>query len=174
MPERYSSALQTVLDASASELIALVRQAVDSARRGESTVQFAVALGAGDEVTGYVYQTVPVALHAWLCHPRDLRSAVLNVVHCAGDTDTTAAIVGAIVGAGVGQEGIPREWRNALWEWPRTVGWMERLGAQLAQVCENQRPQQALGLPVLPLIGRNFVFACVVVIHGLRRLLPPY
>lgn len=174
VPERYTSALQSGLGESPSEFIALVQRAADSARRSECTAQFAAAIGAENGVTGYVYQTVPVALHAWFCHPRDLRSAVLSVVRCGGDTDTVGAIVGAIVGAGVGQEGVPREWCNALWEWPRTVGWMERLGAQLAQVCESQRPQRALGLLVLPLMGRNFVFACIVIAHGLRRLLPPY
>ncbi len=174
LTERYRRALQAALDASADDFLALVQRAGESAGRGESTATFAAAIGAGEMVTGYVYQTVPVALHAWFRHPHDLRSAVLNVVHCGGDTDTTAAIVGAIVGAGVGREGVPQDWLNALWEWPRTVGWLERLGGQLAQVCAAKQAERALGLPFLPLAGRNVVFAVVVIAHGLRRLLPPY
>ncbi len=96
------------------------------------------------------------------------------MIRCGGDTDTTAAIVGAIVGAGVGKEGIPAEWLSALAEWPRTVDWMERLAGQLADVQETDTPQKPLGLPLLPMMGRNLLFTTVVLAHGFRRLLPPY
>ena len=156
----------------------LARRVADSVHAGETTQAFAASLGAGERVSGYVYQTVPVALHAWLCFPRDYRRAVLAVVHCGGDTDTTGAIVGAIVGAAVGTTteggGIPAEWRAALWEWPRTVGWMTRLGSQLAAVCAGGPAQRPLSLPFLPLLARNIVFAVIVLAHGFRRLLPPY
>lgn len=174
LPERYQRSLEAALAGAAPDFGALVRQAGESAGRGESTAQFAASIGAVEGVTGYVYQTVPVALHAWFRHPRDLRSAVLGAVQCGGDTDTIAAIVGAIVGAAVGKEGVPQDWLHALWEWPRTMAWIERLGEQLARVCADEQPQGALKLPFLPLMGRNFVFAVVVIAHGLRRLLPPY
>ena len=152
----------------------LARRVADSVHAGETSQQFAASLGADGYVSGYVYQTVPVALHAWLCFPRDYRRAVLAGVHCGGDTDTTGAIVGAIVGAGVGPDGIPAEWRAALWEWPRTVSWMTRLGCQLAAACVDGMPQRPLSLPFLPLLARNAFFAAVVLAHGFRRLLPPY
>ena len=138
------------------------------------TETFAASLGAGQRVSGYVYQTVPVVLHAWFRFPHDYRPAVLTVIHCGGDTDTTGAIVGAIVGAGVGADGIPAEWQSALWEWPRTVIWMTRLGVQLAEVCADGSPQRPVSLPFLPLLARNIVFAAIVLAHGFRRLLPPY
>jgi ADP-ribosyl-[dinitrogen reductase] hydrolase len=160
LPKRYLLALECALDMDAA--------------KGQTTVEFAASIGADKKVTGYVYQTVPVALHAWLRHPKDFRAAILEVIACGGDTDTTAAIVGAIVGAGVGRSGIPSGWLVALWEWPRTVSWMERLGTQLAEVCAGSTPQRALGLPLLPLLVRNVVFTSVVLAHGFRRLLPPY
>ncbi len=141
---------------------------------GETTETFAASIGAGERVSGYVYQTVPIILHAWLRHPRDFRAATLAVVRCGGDTDTTAAIVGGIVGAAVGKDGLPSEWLSALWEWPRTVHWMEQLGAQLAEVSATGMPQKPLTLPFLPLLARNLFFAAVVLAHGFRRLLPPY
>ena len=87
------------------------------------------------------------------------------------DTDTTGAILGAIVGARVGKDGISPEWLAGLWEWPRTVGWMERLGRQLADPAALKRP---LRLNVLGLLLRNLLFFVIVLVHILRRLLPPY
>jgi len=38
------------------------------------------------------------------------------VIECGGDTDSTAAIVGGIVGSAVGKAGIPTEWLDDLLE----------------------------------------------------------
>jgi hypothetical protein len=125
-------------------------------------------------VTGFVNQTVPVAVHAWLRHPRDFRSAVTAVIRCGGDTDTTAAVMGGIVGAAVGKEGIPREWLEKLAEWPRTVSWMEQLGGRLAEVMRAGQPEKPLPVSVAGLFARNVFFFLVVLVHVFRRLLPPY
>jgi ADP-ribosylglycohydrolase len=50
--------------------------------------------------------TLPVALDACLRHQHDFRMAVTEVVRCGGDTGTTGAIVGGIVGAAVGKRGL--------------------------------------------------------------------
>jgi ADP-ribosylglycohydrolase len=121
-------------------------------------------------VSGYIYHTVPVALHAWFRHGRDLRAALPDVVACGGDADTVAAIAGGVMGAGAGKEGIPPEWLARLWEWPRSVGWMERLGRAL---CEAGR-RRPLPLFWPGLVPRNLFFLVVVIVHVLRRWLPPY
>jgi ADP-ribosylglycohydrolase len=159
---------------SASQLLTLLERAVRSVAAGESTPEFAAAQGWGRRVTGYVNQTVPVAIHAWLRYPRDFRSAVTQVIRCGGDTDTTAAIVGGIVGAAVGKEGIPPEWLAGLVEWPRTVHWMEQLGERLAEVMRSGQPGKAPRVSVAGLLGRNGVFFLVVLAHVFRRWLPPY
>ena len=174
LPRLYQRTMEGLLGGEDAGFLDLARRVVAGVEAGETTQTFAASVSAGERVSGYVYQTVPVALHAWLRFPRDYRQAVLAVVHCGGDTDTTGAIVGAIVGAAVGLDGIPAEWRVALWEWPRTVEWMTRLGGQLAGVCADNQPQHPLALPFLPLLARNIFFAVVVLAHGFRRLLPPY
>lgn len=174
LPQRFLCELEAALGSDEASLMPFVHQAMTSASRGEATTQFAASLGVGDHVTGYVYHTVPVVLHAWLRHPCDYRAAVHTLIACGGDTDTTAAIVGAIVGAGVGKAGLPPEWLAALWEWPRTVGWMENLGTQLGAVCAAEEPQRPRRLPFVPQLLRNLVFAGIVIGHGFRRLLPPY
>lgn len=136
-----------------------------SVARGESTVKFAESIGLGAGVSGYCLHTVPVALHAWLSHPRDLRKAVLAAIHCGGDTDTTAAITGAIVGAGVGPAGIPDEWLSGLWEWPRTVTWMRELAHALAD--RTPVPPKP---PLAAAVSRNFIFTAVILGHCVRRV----
>lgn len=170
----YLADLRTNLDEkSADDFLQLIDRAVRSAVAGESTTAFADALGLSRGVSGYVYHTVPVAIQAWLRYPRDLRAAVEGVIRCGGDTDTTAAIVGGIVGAGVGRAGIPADWLAGLFEWPRTVAWMERLGERLADALAGQSVDVPR-LPRVPLLGRNLFFLGVVLAHVGRRCLPPY
>ena len=158
----------------ADELLELLDQAVESVSRDETLQTFAASLGLDNGVSGYVYHTVPVAIHAWLSHQQDYRRAIMDVVRCGGDTDSTAAIVGGILGCSVGKEGVPAEWLGGLCEWPRTVIWMERLAEQLHSVEASGRPIRPLRLSPLGIVARNSFFLGVVLMHGFRRLLPPY
>jgi ADP-ribosyl-[dinitrogen reductase] hydrolase len=173
-PQEYLQALHNILDDEADELLELIDKAVVSANAGHSTEAFAQELGLASGVTGYIYHTVPVVLHAWFRHQNDYRTAILEIVHCGGDTDSTAAILGGIIGAAVGPIGIPQEWRDALWEWPRSEGWMAKLGKRLAAVCLQGTAQSALPLSFAGTVVRNLIFLLIVLVHGLRRLLPPY
>jgi hypothetical protein len=96
------------------------------------------------------------------------------MIRCGGDTDTTAAIVGGIVGASVGKDGIPADWLDRLFEWPRTVAWMEQLAEQLDRTLTAKKSETPPRLPISGLLVRNAFFFTVVVGHVLRRLLPPY
>ena len=158
----------------AGEFLELVRRAVASAAAGESTPAFAASMGLEDGITGYVHHTVPPCLHAWLSHRGDYRGAVMDIIRCGGDTDTTAAIVGGIVGAGVGRDGIPAEWRAGLFEWPRDVAWMERLAAALDFSRAQNKPVAPPRLFGPWLLARNLFFMAVVLVHVARRALPPY
>ncbi len=156
------------------EFNALMLRVEQSLASGVSTEAFAQEIGCGRGVSGYVYNTVPIALHCWLTHPRDFRAAASAVVHCGGDTDTTGAIVGAIVGSAVGRAGIPADWLSRLWEWPRSVAWMEQLADATGRAVSNTTP---ISPPrVVPAVGilRNAIFLAVVLAHAFRRVLPPY
>ncbi len=154
------------------EFYGLIGQVEQSLKAGETTEAFADKICGERGVSGYILHTVPVCLHAWLSFPRDYRKAVQAVIRCGGDTDTTAAIVGAIVGAGVGREGIPLEWRTGLWEPVHSVDYMERL----AEATQNAVQHKPFVLPkTKPLIGiiRNLLFLFAILFHGFRRLFPP-
>lgn len=172
-PQDYGQLLHDRLPDASVEFFELMQLAVNSAVAGESTQDFADSIGCTHGVSGYVYQTVPVMIQTWLRHQANYRDGILEIMRCGGDTDTTAAILGGIIGARVGKAGIPRSWLNDLWEYPRSIKWMERLGRRLVQVLDGDL-QNALPIFVPALIPRNLVFLAVVLFHGFRRLFPPY
>jgi ADP-ribosylglycohydrolase/fructose-1,6-bisphosphatase/inositol monophosphatase family enzyme len=49
-----------------------------------------------------------------LLHAESLEAGVVATVRRGGDTDTNAAIAGALLGAALGREAVPRQWRNAV------------------------------------------------------------
>ncbi|WP_242454746.1 ADP-ribosylglycohydrolase family protein [Bailinhaonella thermotolerans] len=53
---------------------------------------------------------------------RGLRAAVEDAVRAGHDTDTVAAIAGALAGAYWGAGDVPREWREAVHGWPGVRG----------------------------------------------------
>ena len=173
-PKKYYQVLQNILGAEAAEFLELIKRAGDSAIAQQTTASFAAELGLELGVGGYIYHTVPVVIQTWLRHQQDYPGAIREIIRCGGDTDTTAAILGGIIGAYVGKGGIPTEWLKGLWEWPRTKEWIELLGKRLADVSHQGVPSQSLPLPVYGLFWRNLLFMIVVIVHGFRRLFPPY
>jgi ADP-ribosylglycohydrolase len=160
-----------------AELGNLLDKTNDHLERDAPAEELAVALGLRRGITGYIYHTVPVALYCWLRSPGDFRRAVEEAIDLGGDTDTLGAIVGGLVGATVGAKNIPEEWLAGLVEWPRSVAWMRRLAARLAEQFMTDDNKQELGpVPLFwpGLLPRNLLFLLVVLAHGFRRLLPPY
>jgi ADP-ribosyl-[dinitrogen reductase] hydrolase len=109
-----------------------------------------------------------------LSNQNNFRSAIIATVQCGGDTDSVAAMVGGIVGAAVGKEGIPAEWLAKLWEPARSIEWMEHLSMQLGSSLQTGIAERAIRLPIFTSLLRNLFFLFVVLAHGFRRLLPPY
>ena len=145
-----------------------------SLEHGESTPIFASSRGYQRGVPGYCHATLAVVLHAWLSHSRDFQAALSAVVECGGDTDTTGAILGGIVGAGVGSNGIPTAWLEGLADWPRTKTWIETLAREVAYTKLSGLARYPVAAPLPLTLVRNLLFIPLVLAHGLRRLLPPY
>ncbi len=171
-PDVYDDRLAEILPSDAIELLTLIKSAIASVKLGESTPEFANNLGWQRGISGYVYQTVPVAIHAWLSHQQDYPTAILAVIKCGGDTDTTAAIVGGIVGAGVGKQGIPSQWLTDLWEFPCDIKWLEKVGDRLTETIATNTKGALIPIPIYLICIRNLIFLTIVLGHGLRRCLP--
>jgi ADP-ribosyl-[dinitrogen reductase] hydrolase len=152
------------------ELLDLIKAAADASSAGTRTQEFAAKLGLRNGVSGYMYHTVPVAIHAWFTHPRDFKAAVMSIIECGGDTDLTAAIVGGILGAAIGKSGIPVHWISATRDWPRSMAWLESLALQLA----TPNTKKPITAPYLAVCARNALFLLIVLFHIARRALPPY
>jgi ADP-ribosyl-[dinitrogen reductase] hydrolase len=165
--EQFEAQLCTLSDG--SEWLRICGQLSSGLSTGQSVKQFAEALGCKSAVTGYAFHTVPVSLFAWLRHRGDFRQTVQAVIRCGGDTDTTAAIAGALAGCDVGRGGIPADWLAGMTDWPRSKDWLGRVACRL--IDDSTKP---VGLFWPGIIPRNLFFLGVVIAHGLRRLLPPY
>jgi ADP-ribosyl-[dinitrogen reductase] hydrolase len=121
-------------DASAVFAVALA-QAV--AHGGDATAVFeaAVAWARGAEVQGPVLAALEAARRAppadylthqgwvlvalqnafyWLLRAPSLEDGVVATVRAGGDTDTNAAICGALLGAVYGREAVPAQWRRMV------------------------------------------------------------
>jgi len=58
--------------------------------------------------------SVPTAIYSFLRHPESYSDCVLYAISLGGDTDTIAAMAGAISGAHLGVEAIPDKWKAKL------------------------------------------------------------
>ena len=137
-------------------------------------LEFADQLGLRKGVSGYVYHTVPMAIYAWYRHYGDYRKALESVVECGGDTDTVGAIAGALAGTTVGESGIPRDWIDGICDTPINVTLLRHTATRLAELANHGIPQGHVRYAWPLAIPRNLFFLLIVLVHGLRRLLPPY
>lgn len=135
---------------------------------------FAASRGWEKGPTGYVNQTVPMAVYCWAYSPTDFQAVVTNAVLLGGDTDSVGAIAGAIAGGGCRETSIPKEWKNQLAEWPRDYQWMLNLSDQLSATVQSKNttaqapPSLRWGRTVI----RNLVFGAVVIALCIRRYIP--
>jgi len=63
--------------------------------------------------SGWVLTALQNAFYQ-LTHAADLREGVVNTVSRGGDTDTNAAIAGALLGAVYGRDAVPEQWKQMI------------------------------------------------------------
>lgn len=137
---------------------------LDKMRASGDPKAFARSIGSSGKVTGYVMQSVPVAIYIWLSEPQNPRSGIETAIRLGGDTDTVGAMLGALYGASLGPHAFPDEWRNRICDYPRSASYLERL----TDIKSPAVPKVCWPLCFI----RNMLFLLVVLGHGLRRLLP--
>lgn len=157
-----------------SETLAAIRAVAASLAAGEPAAAFVAGLGSKNGVSGYMLHTLPAVLHVWLRHQDDYIGGVTELIRLGGDSDSTAAILGGIIGARVGRAGIPPHLLHNLRDWPRSTGFIESVARRLAQARLANTRLHAVRSFMLATPVRNLFFLAVVLTHGFRRLLPPY
>ncbi|NSL54744.1 ADP-ribosylglycohydrolase family protein [Uliginosibacterium aquaticum] len=63
--------------------------------------------------SGYIVDSMRVVLRG-IAFNDNFESALVHVVNCGGDADTTGAIAGMVMGALVGEAGLPERWLREL------------------------------------------------------------
>ncbi|MER7012555.1 type VII secretion system-associated protein [Saccharopolyspora sp. NPDC000359] len=148
------------------ETAAALRAAVELAAAGDpSPERLQEALGEG----WFGEQALAIAVCAALTHPRSFADAVVLAANHSGDSDSTAAICGNIMGAALTAEAIPRTWRDklelrevieqlaadAIREFgpnpPSDAEWLERypIGSAEPAVAEQPEPAEQVAEPVV-------------------------
>jgi len=82
--------------------------------------------------SGYVPETVGAAFYC-LAATQSFQDAVVMAVRGGGDTDTTAAVVGALAGTWYGLEGIPEQYRSV-----ENFDLLQGLTDELMELSESQ------------------------------------
>jgi poly(ADP-ribose) glycohydrolase ARH3 len=77
------------------------------------------------------HRSVPSASYVAFTYSPNFREAIQAAISLGGDTDTIAGMVGAIVGAHVGERGLPKEWIEQLEEGPRGRSFARDLSERL-------------------------------------------
>ncbi len=92
------------------EMADCLQNAVNVAAKGPEYANAFSSLG-----QGWVgEEAVAIAVWAALLYPKDLKSAVVKAVNHSGDSDSTGAVCGYIVGTALGEEAIPKDWLEHL------------------------------------------------------------
>lgn len=146
------------------ERLTLLRQGLEE---GWTLDAYSERIGCSAGITGYVHNTVPVALFAYL-KGGEFRPALEDVLDGGGDTDTVGAIAGALLGCRSGAAALPREWLDGLVEFPRGAEYLRAMAAALA----GRSPPPSWRRWLLPF--RQLLFTTTVLAHGFRRLAPPW
>jgi ADP-ribosylglycohydrolase len=84
--------------------------ASEAAKRGEPSPERLEELGAG----WVAEEALAMSVYCALVHPDDVRAAVLLAVNHSGDSDSTGAITGNLLGTRLGESAVPRTWVIAL------------------------------------------------------------
>ena len=156
-----------------------------------SSVEFAKKLGLEKEVGGYIYHTLPMVLHVWLkdivqnvseseaSAPNKARlkpsipntehfeQAIIEMIQCGGDTDTTSAILGAIIGAK--GDPLPQRWIEGIVDYPLSVKLIDEVSLRLTKCVIQKTPQKPLWIPYPFVLLRNMVFLLIVLIVFIVR-----
>jgi len=158
-------------EARRSVTLAPLAEALDRARglalRGATTAEAAATCG----TSGYVLHTLAMATFAFLRYGPEPLPALTEVIAAGGDTDSTAAILGAWLGALHGPAALPRHLIDRLHDGPFGPTHLRALADCLARVRAGGTAPIPRYSPALALI-RNLALYPVILGHGFRRMVP--
>lgn len=88
----------------------LIYRAIELSKNNDSDINNIIKLGEG----WVAEETLAIAVYCSLKHQNDFSKAIIAAANHSGDSDSTAAVTGNIVGAIVGFDAIDEKWKNNL------------------------------------------------------------
>jgi poly(ADP-ribose) glycohydrolase ARH3 len=113
------------------EYIRALNRIEEMLSRGKKPKAGEVAQYLGNGVEAHF--SVPSACYIAIAYSPDFCDAIRAAISLGGDTDTIAGMAGAIVGAHVGEKGLPAEWIEQLEDGPRGRSFARELSDRLFQ-----------------------------------------
>lgn len=92
------------------EMVALMEKAIRLANNDVSDTENVRELGEGWEAE----ETLSISIYCSVRYADNFSKSIITAVNHDGDSDSTGAVTGNIVGAAVGYENIPDEWKEYL------------------------------------------------------------
>lgn len=164
--EALLSAVARIRDVAFAER---VREATLAALEGCSIDEFRARVNLPAGPTGFVIETLVAVAFCWVRHREQPADAIAAAISLGGDTDTIAAIVGALLGAELGareiEARVPADWLTRLRDWPLTIDHLRRLAVALTSA-NHPAPRLAW----VASLARNLVMLVIVLTHGVARL----
>ena len=136
-----------------------------SLKRKLNLTDFQNDLNAQNYVSGLSYQSIPIAIFCFAKYGKDFRSAVRCAVSCGGDTDTIGFITGALSGALLGVEALPRDLVHGLMSWPCDIEFAEEVISFLTE----EKVNMPKSFPWGALLLRNQCCFLFLIPHIFRR-----
>lgn len=168
-PKEFKNEVLRLMPDLDKDFSGLISRAIESAEKGEQLSEFVAREGWKIGVSGFIVHTMAAVIQVWLRHQDEFSYGLEEIIEVGGDTDTTAAILGGIIGSWTGVEGIPSDWRNNIIEWPRSIGWLEEVAKKLAEVCESQKSNLSPYYPWYLIPFRNLFFIFLVLVQVIKR-----
>ena len=168
-PELYYQLYRSLIDPDDSDadyVLGIIARTVVAIACQQSEDDFLAEQALAKGVSGYSIHSLSAVLFCYWRYGDDLQNALKKIIALGGDTDTTAAILGGVLGSFHHKQAIPREWLSNIIDRPLSVRYLESLAKHLTR---GDRPPP-LNLPLV--LVRNAVFMVIVLAHGFRRLLP--
>lgn len=162
--DRIALAKEALAVVSDRDLSARLDRAIALAAGGADAVRAAAELG----TSGYVLHSVPLALWCFLVHGGDPLQTIRAAIACGGDTDSNAAIAGALAGALCGAQGLPSNLISRIHDGAFGPTHLRALAHALAS-------SERVPVPAFSAAGallRNLALYPVILAHAARRLIP--
>ncbi len=132
-PEDFVAELEASLPASAETLRRSLMLLLDVKDRWQDRDLIVHKLGNG----AAAHRSVPTAIFAFVTFWRSFEEALVYAVSLGGDTDTIAAMTGAIAGAFHGLRAVPPRWWQALESGPQGKEKIVKLAEQLCALAQK-------------------------------------